>query len=165
MDGDIRWLPWSKDITETIQFQDFCESRPHLVPLLTSAKRATQELNDMKTQPITAVHPGEEVYTSLQFFGDEWYQLLDLPDWDERDYVVKMVYGEFRDRSHKRIRLYCSSLDEHLVDWDNSEVNKWGLRRTLREDMTLVTNELIHKYPAIIDPKKWSKWLKAHPKL
>jgi hypothetical protein len=42
MDGDERWLPWSKDVTETHQFQYFCEARPHLVPLLTTAQRANQ---------------------------------------------------------------------------------------------------------------------------
>jgi hypothetical protein len=165
LDGDERWLPWSKDITETVQFQHFCESRPHLVPLLVSAHKANKELTEIRTRPITMIQPGEEVYTSLQFFGDQWFQELDLPDWDFKDYVVRMRYDQFRDRSHMRIRVYCVSLDECLRDWDSVDVNKWGLRRTLKEDMILVTDGLIHHYPTLIDAKKLPAWQRTHPKV
>jgi hypothetical protein len=76
------------------------------------------------------------------------------------DYVVKMVFGQFRNKNHRHIRMYCESLDEHLTDWDNGDVLRWGIRSNMRDDMVLVTDDLIHQFPALIDPKKWTKWLR-----
>jgi len=98
-----------------------------MVPLLTTAQRANREWSDIKRQPITYVQPGDVAFVSLQFFGDLWYQELALPQWDEVDYVVKMIFGQFRNKNHRHIRMYCESLDEHLTDWDNGDVLRWGL--------------------------------------
>jgi hypothetical protein len=58
-DGSLVWLPWSKDIFETIQYESYCRSRPELYPLIFDAKTSLKRISELNKTPITEVNPGE----------------------------------------------------------------------------------------------------------
>lgn len=76
-DNDLVWVPWSSDITETTQFEVFCNSRPELYTLLYSQLEAQKIIASLNRISITEVKPGDSVYVDLRFYGSGWYNALD----------------------------------------------------------------------------------------
>ena len=79
-DGDIRELPWSKDI-ECEAYCEFCKQYPYLYHFTLDTNMAKQFKVTLNRQNITNVQPGDVVFLDLRFFGDQWYESQNLPDW------------------------------------------------------------------------------------
>jgi hypothetical protein len=58
-------VPYSHDIADTIQFQDYVHRCQYLFPLRFNAREATKEVNNMKKQPIAGVNLGDTVFATL----------------------------------------------------------------------------------------------------
>lgn len=43
-DGDERWVTWSKDLFDSVPYEDFCRARPPLFPLLFTVKEAQKQI-------------------------------------------------------------------------------------------------------------------------
>ena len=88
-DGSIVWLPYSKDIFDSVPYEEFCRMRPELLPLLHDAKTAAALMSRLNRTPITEVKPGDVVYVDLRSYGAGWYESLNLPDKDHSSYMLR----------------------------------------------------------------------------
>jgi len=152
-DGSIVWQVYSKDISETIQFEDYCRSLPQLQLLLFSAEEATKLKRRWNSSNITDVKPGDEVFVDLRCYNSLWYQSLELPDMYHKTYVVLYVYKNFASkRDTKRINVYCPIFDETFMV-KNDFIKMWGSNRNLipnGEDTILIDIDFIKKYPKVL---------------
>ena len=124
--GAIKWLPWSRALFQTIQYEDYCRKHKYLMPLLYNAKEATQRIKEIKNQPITAINSGQHIYLNLRWYSHTWYKTLDLPDLFHMNYVVECVYGDFLSATRKKIYLHDNVFNNKFTV-DNWFVYSWGL--------------------------------------
>jgi len=162
-DGDIIWLPYSKDLDESIQFGSYIESTPMLFPLRFKASMVARQIASIRREPITLVKPNDVVYVELRCaFGLDWYSTLDIANQYDAIYVVAVQYIKWRDKSHKFIQPKVLVLDEVMRDWDNYDVYSFGQNREFSSDMTLVDEAFVVRYPDIINPKHRDRLLRMY---
>ena len=65
IDGSILWLPWSTDLFDTLQYEQFCRENMELYPLLFTTSEANNHIKMIRSQNIIMVQPGVEVYLKL----------------------------------------------------------------------------------------------------
>ncbi len=147
-DGDELWLPYSKDLSSTQQFETFCRVNSQLFYLLYNANDAKRIATDIKSKDITTVQPGTTVYVDLRSYGEHWYKGLDLPDKFSKSYVVEYQYTKWHSpRNRKRIHAYCKVFDESWT-LDNLFVHCFGHTTTFDADtMILVTSDMVRTRP------------------
>jgi hypothetical protein len=146
-DGDIVWLPWSKDLFSTVQYEAFCKAKRELEHLLLHDRIALQWLRGLAKQKIEEVSTGDVVYVDLRSYGPAWYDTLSLPDLHTTSYYVRFEYQEF-DRGHTKIRCFAPVFSEYF--WVTNEfVYRYGAIRELPTNGVLVTQELANSFPAI----------------
>ena len=64
--GDVVWLPYSQDIFQMIQFEDYCDKTPGLYFLKYSYSDSARGRAVVNKQPITSLHPGEIIYVDIR---------------------------------------------------------------------------------------------------
>ena len=150
VDGDIRSLPWSPDLL-CEEYYKFCESRPYLFHLTLDTRMAKKWKTQLNRQDISAVKPGDLVYLDLRFFGDAWYESLQLPDFDTTSYVMEMRYTKWYHKSSKRkITGNLILLTQHSYSLDGYLVHCWGSVKVFDPStMVLVNDDMIKRYPNI----------------
>jgi len=152
-DGDIIWKPYDRDISETVQFADFCSQYRQLEFLTQTSADAKKSMARIKALPISTVNPGDVFFTDIRSFGNEaWYEALALPDSASKMYVIKIEYREFAHtarQARKQIWTYYPVLDEaHLAD--NLFVHQYGSQHSvLAPNMLLVDEALVLQFPRI----------------
>ena len=149
-DGDIRQLPWSPDLL-CEAYYEFCAARPHLHHLTLDTRMANKFKTQMNKQPITAISVGDVIYLDLRFFGDLWYEALELPDSATTTYVLEAKYTHwYHARSKRKISLKLTLLPEHTYALDGYTVFCWGTRTTFDPStMVLVDAAMLVRYPQI----------------
>jgi hypothetical protein len=93
--GDTLWKRYCRDIYDTIYFEDFCRSRPELLPLLTTHALHVKAMATLNKTPITEVVPGDICYLNMRFYGYEKYKNFNLPNFERIIYVTKITYGNY----------------------------------------------------------------------
>ena len=144
------WLPWSADISETTQFETFCQHRSELYLLLYSASQASKLKAAINRMPISDVTPGDLVYVDLRFYGSDWYMSLCLPDSDTTTYVVVFEYTRwFHKTTRTKIVAVCSVFNE---EWplNNHFVRSYGHRTNLPDGAVLVDTVFISQFPQLL---------------
>eukprot|EP01034_Spumella_vulgaris_P022119 gene22119-28222_t len=68
-DGDQKWLKWSPDLVSTVQFEDYCNSKPQLRQLLLTESQAKEKQSKLNRLDITMVSPGQTVYVDIRSWG------------------------------------------------------------------------------------------------
>jgi hypothetical protein len=114
-DGTVSWLPYSKDIADTIAFETFVRSRPELFPLVYSAAIASRRVASLRQQAIDSIGPGDTIFVNLRSFGQVWYKTLSLPDLAHVDYYLEHKFTKWSNRKHTRIKLECLLTEEEFV--------------------------------------------------
>ena len=147
-DGEEIWLPWSKDLADTIQFERFCLSKSYLFPLTISAKDWNHKMMQMNKAGIDSVKPGVKFFLNLRYFGDGYYQSLDLPEKDRVDYVVECFYSSWRVKG-RAINVKCSLFDQTYI-WNAAMVFLHGCQFAITPEMRIVDEELTRRFPAIM---------------
>jgi hypothetical protein len=72
-DGDILWIPYSKDLDDSVQYGNFIETHAYLYPLRFKANLVSKQVNSIRKQPIVSVKPDDVVYVELRCaFGLDW---------------------------------------------------------------------------------------------
>jgi hypothetical protein len=159
-DGSHPWLPWSKDLFETEQYETFCDENPPLLLLkykLEVANAVTKQLNSTE---ITCIEPGDIVYVDLRSYGDTWYQGLGLEDPDHITYVLKYQYLDWVSNAHKNIWTICDLLEEeykvkHL--W----IRRFGSRKDFEvQNMVLIDKDFLLHHPLIISERNRKRILR-----
>ena len=78
-DGDVLWLPYSKDLDDSVQYGNFIEAHSYLFPLRFKANLVPKQINLIRKKPIMGVKPDDIVYVELRCaFGLDWYDTLDI---------------------------------------------------------------------------------------
>ena len=81
-DNTYQWLAWSKDLFDTVQYEEYCSSWPQLFPLIVLQKEALFLMKNINRSPITVVDIGQTTYLDIRAIGAGWYQDLYLPNSD-----------------------------------------------------------------------------------
>jgi hypothetical protein len=92
MDGTLQWVSWSKDLFDTVQYENYCRALPQLFPLVVLHKKSLQLMKILNRTPITVVETGQTAYLDIRAIGAGWYQGLSLPNSDSSVYVVPLLY-------------------------------------------------------------------------
>ena len=153
-DGSLVWLPWSKDLFDAVQYEEFCRSSPELTPLLYSAKDAADKIKQVNKTAITEVKPGDIVFVDLRSYGATWYSSLPLPDRDHTRYLLEYRYGDFKNKARTRIEVRCPLFKETWVV-NHDFVRRYGAFREMEpadEDSKIVVidEEMLAKYPMLL---------------
>jgi hypothetical protein len=156
-DNTTSWLTWSQDLYSTIQYEDFCSSRPELRPLLYKQTEAQADKTKINKKPITTVKPGDTVYVDLRYYGFAWYESLLLPDSAHVLYVVEMLYIDLSS-SKRKITAKCILFDEVLV-FDHYTVVRFGSNKNVN-DMKLIDAKFCIQYPQVLPDNSRNKLLK-----
>jgi hypothetical protein len=98
------WQTWSRDLFNSIPYEEYCLSHPPLWQLIYSVEEAKKLADQHNSKPITEVSPGDLVYLDLRWFGAEWYRQSELPNKDFTTYVVKLKYEAFLNKHKKKIK-------------------------------------------------------------
>jgi hypothetical protein len=151
LDGSIQWLPWSKDLYDMVQYEDYCHSLPQLWPLIVLLKESLILMKILNRTPITVVVTGQTTYMDIRAIGAGWYQGLLLPDSDTSIYVVPLL---FHDNISTGTRFNCSIPSLRIVWSGRNAVNHtfvkmWGSQVILTNNMTLISYDFIVKYKLI----------------
>ena len=76
-------MPYTMDLAQASQFQDYVDAIPELYPLKFTAKVAKLEIAKLNRLAITHISQGASFYLSLRYFDGAdaaWYDSLGLPD-------------------------------------------------------------------------------------
>ena len=152
-DGSLVWLPWSKDIFDTVQYEEYCRSRPELIPLIYDAKKAAEVIQICNRTSITEVGPGDTVYVNIRSYGATWYSKLPLPDLFHTDYVVEYFYRHFANKRKTQIVAECKVFNEkHTVNHDF--VKRYGSNKNIPSDtdatVKVVDEVMVRDYPELL---------------
>jgi hypothetical protein len=152
-DDSLVWLPWSKDLFDTVQYEEYCRSRPELVPLVYDAKKAAEWVRSINKSPITEVAPGDTVYVNLRSYGATWYAQLPLPDLFHVDYVVPYVYRHFSNKQKTKITAECTLFKERFVV-DHNFVRRYGSMKRIDKDadttIKIIDEGMLKEYPELL---------------
>lgn len=151
-DGDARWVTWNPDLFNSLPYEHFCRSRPELMPLIYTVEVAKSRIKEIKSAPITDVHPGLRIFVDLRTRGPcTWYDSIGLPRSAELTYVIPCSYKAWVNAgTKKKIKLFCELLKyEYTVD--GYFVFAHGRTSTFNADtMILVDTALCKRYPKIL---------------
>ncbi len=150
LDKTVQWQPWSKDLFDTQQYADYCNSLPQLRPLVLTKAVADQQKKKVLLQDISLVQPTQTVYVDLRSWGATWYaRLTKLPfDKDHTTYVVKCIYGSYSGpKSYPRRKIEAQFPDmKESYSVDNYFVTTYGHDFTVKSGFVLLTASTIAKY-------------------
>ena len=145
--GDSVWLPYSQDIFQMVQFEEFCNNTPGLYFLQYSHAVAETRKKLVNKQPITSLQPGETIYVDIRTWGEVWYQTLGLPDMFNTRYVDKW---EITGWKKEPLSLFGRSLTYgQFYILNHAGVLKWGRWRELEDGMIVLTAEMLELYPLL----------------
>ena len=166
-DGDILWLPWSKDLFDSQPYEDYCRSLPQLCPLIYTQQEATSVIRTIKHAAVTLVQSGQVVYVNIRSYdtsnNGSWYDTLTLADKYHTAYYMEHRYGHTTSNGRK-IKIYCVLFDEEYVE-DNEFVTFYGTNLTLPTDGVLITPTLATQHPDILPPRKKKELLRRFQQL
>jgi hypothetical protein len=149
IDGTLMWIPWSRDIFETVAYERYATSIPALRPLLHTVRDLQQLDKVLNETPITVVAEGTQVFVDLRCYGYAWYASLCLPQHEHRTYVVPYVYETFSDE-RTSVVAYCSLFKERWTV-DHVFVVEYGACTYFNSaSMVLIDRALLKKFPLMV---------------
>jgi hypothetical protein len=116
-DEEKRWVPYSTDLFQTEQYELFCDRNPELILLKVRTEEAKAITREINNTAITEVDVNDSVWVDLRQYGCEWYESLQLPDYEFRKYVILFTYQKWKGNDHKKIVIKSDlTLDEWTVN-------------------------------------------------
>jgi len=150
-DGDIRWLPYSTDISNTVPFEDYIRRFPELRVLLQSAKEALRFVTKCNSTPFASLaFPGKTFFLELRYFGSIYYDDITVPPEDlyRLQYFFKCTYTEWV-REPLVISVLCHVPNIRLV-FNGYDVVTWGHVFVLPSTAVLVDAVFATKHPEVL---------------
>ena len=106
----------------------------------------------MRSQEISTVAPGDEVYVSLQAIFPYFYDTLEdiLSDIYHTRYVVKLIYKDWKNpRNHKLIGGTIAVFNFEWSNFDNYFVTFYGSSRIRTPDMVILDAAYVASHPEV----------------
>jgi hypothetical protein len=147
-DMEEHWLEFSPDISTTVQFGNYCHSKPYLKSLLVTVAQATEEKARVNKTPIVEVKKGDACYVPLEHWGSNWYVARNLPSCDRQLYVVQAKYGKLSDKKRK-IEVAFPIFNE-VRDVQHQWILDWGYLDHLPHDAILVDSTFAKAHPQVL---------------
>jgi hypothetical protein len=100
---------------------------------------------------LVTLEKNEIRFMTLNFWGNQWYRELDLPNIDEGFiYVVKVVIGKYTDSKMTKVNINVPIFGLELLV-DNMIYQDFLTYKKMKSGFILVDKELIKLYPAIAE--------------
>jgi hypothetical protein len=147
-DESVVKLPYSKDLSDTVQFEEFVRREKPLTPLLYTVQAWKRVLKE-SYQRVIGVDPGDTCYVDLRAWGYVYFRDLMLPGGFR--YVVECLYVRWEGTKRRRIVLSCPLLCADHFAWDAFTVYAYGMCFVLSEDMILVDKKFCEEHPKILE--------------
>lgn len=152
-DGETKWVDWSKDLFDSVPYEQYVSSFPALYQLRFTEKQAAVWRKTMNKENITSINPGDIVYVDLQWLGYEWFISLNLPEILPKIYVLETYISHwYHNISHRKV-----SIQFRIFPKDNGYVidsfTAYAYFSNKTFDSTkhvLVDKTLCQKYPPIL---------------
>lgn len=122
--------------------------------MLYKASIAAARIKELNKTPITEVKPGVVVYVDLRSWGATFYKGLDIPDKYHTTYLVKGIYGSWKNKTQTLIETdYPVFKETYIVNHDF--VKRYGSNTTFKPSAPayneiLVDDAFVNKYPSVI---------------
>lgn len=162
-DGSLVWLPYTRDLSDAVQFEAYCRSLPELMPLIYTVAVAKTRIQKINRTPIKAVAPGDVCFFDLRSYGATWYAGLQLPDPDHHLYLLSYKYIKFLNKQSTRIQVYCAIFDESFA-LDHFTVLAYGTRLSLDnmppDSYTLIDEQFCVAHPTVLPDHSRASLLK-----
>ena len=162
--GSILWLPWSLELFDNIQYENFCRSKPQLYPLIFGVKEADEFVKRKSRETITAVRPGDTCLVDIRFYGAAWYEGISLPDSDHHTYVVEHKYVDWANTKKTKIIAECKLFDERFTH-DGYFVFSYGSVLVFNSTMTKLDKTWIKRFPKLLPDDRVVKPSERVPKV
>ena len=151
-DGSEIWLPYSADISATTAFEDFCNQRHVLWPLLLTTEILKAKLKTLKSQAIIFYDTlPTTVYVDIRFFGNNsWYEQLGLPDPSHITYVLECKISLYANPvTKKEVRIHFPLIEEGHIE-NNIWVQTWGRYTQVEPFMLLIDAQFARDHPKFL---------------
>ena len=142
------WVPWSEDLFDTVQYEEFVRFVPALFPLLLRVKESKHEITRLNKTPITEVKPGDEVLVDIRCYGASWYDNLPIPDRHLHTFVAKHIFGGLSPNLTK-IDISCPLLKRSLTV-NHLFVKQYGLGARARTDLFVIDAAFLDLHPSLL---------------
>ena len=146
-DGCYHWKPWSPDLFDTVQYEEFCSEIPQLSHTIVQClKESLVLMRQTNSHPITLVAPGDTIFLDLRAIGAGWYESLELPNCDFSLYVVPLTFTSYANTQKTKINCMIPSLK---IEWrgrfavNNFFVKCWCTYKIITPNMTLISTQFI----------------------
>ena len=143
------WVPWSDDLFETVQYEEFVRFIPALFPLLLRVKETQHQITSLNRTKITEVHPGDEVLIDIRCYGHSWYDALPVPDRHIHTFVAKHIFGAYSSSSQLKISVSCPLLKRTLIV-NHLFVKQYGLGVRSRSEIFEIDAAFVEMHPSIL---------------
>jgi hypothetical protein len=148
-DGSVSSLPYSKDLSDTVQFEKYVREQKCLLPLLYT-KIVWERIKKESYQRVVGVSIGDICYVDLRAWGSGYFENLQLPVHDTK-YVVLCRYIRWEGRNQRRIILECPLFGVDEFAWDSFTVYAYGTEMSILPGMVLVDKAFCRVYPQILE--------------
>jgi hypothetical protein len=164
-DSSVVWLPYSRDLSDSLPFETYCRNNFELYPLLFTAAAAKVWMKDFNLKPIVENKPGDTAYVDLRSYGSAWYDGLQLPYKIGQRYVIKYEYGAFENPSKRKIKCSNTVFDESFVV-DHFFVFAYGQTKNFDSSfMVLIDASFVLRFPQVLPDNRRQELLARYQHL
>jgi hypothetical protein len=153
-DGSRVWLPFSRDLYQTEQYELFIDRTPELLLYKYTVDVARVITAEINAAPITAVDVGVRVFVSLRQYGSVWFEELAFEDFEYKLYVLPMEYTEWVGNQHRKIRIECELLED-IWTVNHLWVKQFGSLTVFDPaKMILIDEQFILNHPEVLSERR-----------
>ena len=122
-DGDTVDLPFTADLAQSVNFEQYVAEQPGLAPLLFSSVEAKRRATQARKLAITVLQPGDVIFLDLRYYDgstSQWFDSLLLPPTNLRYMVEGRVTHMMRGGKQlmASVMIYGSTVTLDNVDID-----------------------------------------------
>lgn len=159
-DQNAHWMPWSRDVSLSGPYGDFCRLHRPLFPLRFSVAEARLKIADINNAPITEVAPGDLFFMDLRWLSAKWYSSLTLPDLHTTTYLMEFVYTEWSQGDKHNQIWATAAITQETFRFNHYIVYCYGTKTEVSAGDVLIDAGLLRSYPDILDSKSRASTLK-----
>ena len=155
-DNEVGPKSYDKDLTTLQHYKDYCADRPHLFQLTMTSTEANKWKAKLNKMAITNIAPKDNIYVDLRWYGDLWFQSLELPNQHTITYVLpfKCIAWASNKKTKIMVENTCPGFNSDQFTWNHYEAYAWGHIHTLDDKHHLITQDFLNQFPDILPEKE-----------